>query len=124
MQNGEFTPAGEEEVLHEIRMFIEHLEGIESTLVSDHILNLLEELEGTLPADKEKMLSLIDRYFALPSQDRIIFRLGRRKGLYRSLDDLDNQKTYLKLKQIVDEYVSKEPEQLDRDLRRLMHSYI
>jgi hypothetical protein len=124
MQNGEFTPLGEEEVLHEIRWFIEHLEGVESTLVSDHILNLLEELEGKLPADKEKMLSLIDQYFALLPQDRIIFRLGRRKGLYRSLDDLDNQQTYLKLKQIVDEYVSKEPEQLDRDLRRLMHAYI
>jgi hypothetical protein len=70
------------------------------------------------------MLSLIDRYFALPLQERIIFRLGRRKGLYRSLDDLDNQETYLRLKQIVDEYMSKEPEQLDRDLKRLMHSYI
>ncbi|PKN04145.1 MAG: radical SAM protein [Deltaproteobacteria bacterium HGW-Deltaproteobacteria-9] len=124
MQNGEFTPLGEEAVLHEIRRFIECLEGIETTLVSDHILNLLEELEGTFPADKEKMLSLIDRYFALPLQDRIIFRLGRRKGLYRSLDDLDDRQTYLRLKQIVDEYVSKEPEQLDRDLRRLMHSYI
>jgi hypothetical protein len=60
----------------------------------------------------------------LPSQDRIIFRLGRRKGLYRSLDDLDDRQIYLRLKQIVDEYMSKEPEQLDRDLRRLMHAYI
>jgi len=124
MQKGEFTPLGDEAVLHEIRVFIESLEGIESTLVSDHILNLLEELEGKLPADKDKMLALIDRYFALPSQDRIIFRLGRRKGLYRSLDDLDDRQTYMRLKQIVDEYVSKEPDQLDRDLRRLMHSYI
>ncbi|MFH1078804.1 MAG: radical SAM protein [Pseudomonadota bacterium] len=124
MQNGEFTPLGEEDVLHEIREFIESLDGIESTLVSDHILNLLEELEGTLPADKEKMLSLIDRYFALPSQDRIIYRMGRRKGFYRSLDDLDNQEIYLRLKQMVDEYVSKEPGQLDRDLNRLMHAYI
>ncbi|MBA4396452.1 MAG: radical SAM protein [Syntrophus sp. (in: bacteria)] len=124
MQKGEFTPLEDEAVVRELRLFIESLEGIESTLVSDHILNLLEELEGKLPEDKEKMLALIDRYFALPSQDRIIFRLGRRKGLYRSLDDLDDRQTYMRLKQIVDEYVSKEPEQLDRDLRRLMHSYI
>jgi hypothetical protein len=124
MQNGEFTPLGDEAVLHEIRRFIECLEGIETTLVSDHILNLLEEVEGTLPAGKENMLSLIDRYFALLSQDRIIFRLGRRKGLYRSLDDLDDRQTYMRLKQIVDEYGSKEPEQLDRDLRKMMHSYI
>jgi hypothetical protein len=124
MHKGEFTPIGDEEVVREIRLFIESLDGIESTLVSDHILNLMEELEGKLPADKEKMLSLIDRYFALPSQDRIIFRLGRRKGIYRSLDDLDDRRTYLSLQQIVDEYLSKEPGQLDRDLRKLMHSYI
>lgn len=124
LQKGEFTPLDDEAVVREIRMFIESLEGIESTLVSDHILNLLEEIEGKLPEDKEKMLALIDRYFALSSQDRIIFRLGRRKGIYRSLDDLDDRRTYLSLQQIVDEYLSNEPGQLDRDLRKLMHSYI
>jgi hypothetical protein len=124
MQKGEFTPLGDEDVVREIRLFVENLEGIDSTLVSDHILNLLEELEGKLPADKDKMLALIDRYFALSSEDRIIFRLGRRKGVYRSLDDLDDRRTYRSLKQIVDEYLSKDPEQMDRDLRKLMHSYI
>jgi hypothetical protein len=124
MHKGEFTPLGDEAVLREIRMFIENLEGITTTLVSDHMLNLLEELEGKLPADRGKMLSLIDRYFSLSSEDRIIFRLGRRKGLYRSLDDLDDRRIYRSLQQIVDGYLSGEPDQLDKDLRRLMHSYI
>ena len=124
MKNGAFTPLDDEAVLREIRLFIESLDGIETTLVSDHILNLMEELEGKLPQDKGKMLALIDRYFALPAQDRIIFRLGRRKGVYRRLADLDDQLTYLRLKQAVDDYLSREPEQLDKDLRRLMHSYI
>jgi biotin synthase-like enzyme len=124
MQKGELTPLGDEAVVCEIRRFIECLEGVETTLVSDHILNLLEELEGKLPEDKEKMLSLIDRYFALSLRDRIIFRLGRRKGFYRRLDDLDDRQTYMSLQRIVEEYASQEPEQLDKDLRRLMHSYI
>lgn len=124
MKNGTFNPLDDEAVLREIRSFIENLEGIETTLVSDHILNLLEEVEGKLPQDKGKMLARIDRYFALPAQDRIIFRLGRRRGLYRTLDDLGDRQTYLRLKQIVDDYLSGEPEQLDKDLRRLMHSYI
>jgi radical SAM superfamily enzyme YgiQ (UPF0313 family) len=124
MQRGEFIPLGDEDVVREIRLLVESLEGIESTLVSDHILNLLEELEGKLPAHKEKMLSLIDRYFALPHKDRIIFRLGRRKGIYRKLDDLDDRRSYMNLQQIVEEYQSKDPGQIDRDLRRLMHSYI
>jgi radical SAM superfamily enzyme YgiQ (UPF0313 family) len=124
MQKGELTPLDDEAVVAEIRRFIECLNGIETTLVSDHMLNLLEELEGKLPEDKDKMLALIDRYFALPLQDRIVFRLGRRKGFYRSLDDLADRQTYIKLKNIVDEYQSKAPEQLDKDLIRLMHSYI
>lgn len=124
MLKGEFAPLGDEAVVREIRMFIENLEGIESTLVSDHILNLLEDLEGRLPVDKAEMLSLIDRYFAMPAQDRIIFRLGRRKGIYRKLDDLEDRRTYLSLKQIVDYYLSQEPGQVDRDLRKLMHAYI
>ena len=67
--------------------------------MSDHILNLLEELEGKLPEDKEKFLGIIDRYFSMADEDRLIFRLGRRRGIYRSLDDLSDPYTYLKLKE-------------------------
>jgi radical SAM superfamily enzyme YgiQ (UPF0313 family) len=124
MEREEIIPLDDEAVVQEIRRFIESLEGIETTLVSDHILNLLEELEGKLPDDKEKMLALIDRYFALPVKDRIIFRLGRRKGFYRSMDDLAESRIYLRLQQIVDEYASRDAGQMDEDMRRLMHNYI
>jgi radical SAM superfamily enzyme YgiQ (UPF0313 family) len=124
MQRGEFTPLADEDVVREIRWLIEGLEGIETTIVSDHILNLLEELEGKLPEDKEKLLATVDRYFALSTQDRIIFRLGRRKGSYRRLDDLREPSAYLRLKQIVEDYESKQPGQLDRDLFKIMHNYI
>jgi hypothetical protein len=124
MQKGEFTPLGDEDVVREIRRFIECLDGIETRLVSDHILNLLEELEGKLPEDKEKLLTLIDRYFQLSSQDRVIFRLGRRRGIYRKLDDLSDRHAYNRLKQIIDDYEAKEPGQLEKDLFRLMHHYI
>jgi hypothetical protein len=124
MKNGAFTPPDDEAVLREIRRFIENLDGIETTLVSDHILNLLEELEGKLPQDKGKMLALIDRYFDLPVQDRIIFRLGRRRGLYRKLADLDDAPTYQRLKRMADDFLSSDPEQIEKNLRRLMHSYV
>jgi radical SAM superfamily enzyme len=124
MRNGAFTPLGDEDVLREIRRFIECLEGIETSLVSDHILNLLEEVEGRLPEDKERLLDTIDRYFALSSTDRTVFRIGRRRGIYRRLDDLSDRQTYDRLKQIVDEYEKKEPGRLEQDLFRLMHHYI
>jgi len=124
MQQGEFHPIGDEEILKEIRLFIEHLDGIESRIVSDHILNLLEELEGKLPEDKEKFLGIIDRYFSMSEEDRLIFRLGRRRGIYRSLDDLSEQGTYLQLRQAVERYQLEEPGKLDRDLDRIRQNFI
>lgn len=124
MQNGEFTPAEDEHTVKEIRLFIEHLEGIQTTLVSDHILNLLEELEGKLPEEKERLLSVIDRYFSLPKEDRMIFRLGRRQGIYRRLSDLDDRVMYQRLKAVIDEYVEDGSGRFDEDLKRLMNNYI
>ena len=124
MKEGEFRPIGDEDVLREIKLFVENLDGIESTIVSDHILNLLEELEGILPEDKEKLLAIIDRYFSLSEEERIVYRLGRRKGIYKKLDDLSDMGTYLKLKGVVEQYQAKDQSRLDRDLYRIMHNYI
>jgi len=123
-EEGKFKSLGDEDIVREIRLFIETLEGIESRVVSDHILNLLEELEGKLPGDKENLLGIIDRYFALSDDDRVIYRLGRRKGIYRRLDDLSDTRVHNMLKSIVDEYKSKDIGKLDRDLHRIMHHYI
>ncbi len=124
MSEGTFDPLGEEDVVKEIRVFIEALDGIDSTVVSDHILNLLEEVEGKLPGDKEKMLGVIDRYLALPDEERFVFRLGRRKGLYRRLDDLADRGVYMRLQPLVAKYLSSDPAQMDRDLDRMRQSFI
>jgi len=124
MLKGEFFPLSDNEVVAEIRSYIEKLDGIESTMVSDHILNLLEEVQGKLPGDKQKILGVIDRYLALPEKDQLIFRLGRRKGLYRSLDDLSDSRLYDSLKETVEQYEQREPGQLDKALSLMMHQYI
>jgi hypothetical protein len=87
-QAGRFVPASDDETVMEIRLFISCLEGISSRLTSDHIMNLLEQVDGTFPAGKEAMLTVIDRYLALPPEERLLFRLGRRGGALRSLDEL------------------------------------
>jgi len=93
-QKGEFSPLSDEDVLREIKEFIFCLEGIETTIVSDHMLNLLEEIEGRLPGDKKNMIEVLDRYFSLSEEQRLIFRLGRRRGIYRRLDDLSDKTAY------------------------------
>lgn len=86
--SGRFTPLSDDETVREIRLFIQSLEGIRSTLTSDHIMNLLERVSGTFPRDKGNMLSVIDHYLALDDHERLLFRLGRRGGALQSIEDL------------------------------------
>ncbi len=88
--DGSFVPLTEDQRITEIRRFIETLDGIRSTIVSDHILNLLEEVEGSLPGEKQIILAAIDRYLALSEEERRRFRVGRRLGCMRLLDDLQD----------------------------------
>lgn len=123
MGKGEFQPLKDDDILEEIKLFIENLDVQGTYLASDHILNLLEELEGRLPDDKKKMLFAIERYFTLPPEDRLIFRLGRRSGAFRKLDDLADQEAYLKLKSIVDNYAASAGN-LEEDIFKTMNNYI
>jgi biotin synthase-like enzyme len=124
VQRGEFNPIGDEEILREIRRFIECLDGIETTVVSDHILNLLEELSGKLPEDKDSLLEIIDRYFSLPDDERLVYRIGRRIGAYRGLADLSDEVMYTKVRGIIDQYRNQGTDQLDKDLLKIMNRYI
>lgn len=87
IENGNFIRATDEEILEEERLLIEHLD-CHSNYVSDHITNLLQEIEGKLPEDKEKMLASIDRFQSLSPEEKTNFRIGRRVGIYSQLDDL------------------------------------
>ncbi|MBU2608299.1 MAG: radical SAM protein [Chloroflexi bacterium] len=89
VEKGNFVRATDERIVEEERLLIENLT-CSSNFVSDHITNLLQEVEGKLPEDKEKMLAVIDRFQSLPPEDRTDFILGRRMGIYTSVDDLDD----------------------------------
>ena len=124
MKAGKFQPISDEDILREIRIFIEELDGVDTSIVSDHILNLLEELEGRLPQDKDRLLATIDRYFSLSDEERTIYRMGRRKGVYRTMDDLSDMYIYSKLKATLDYYKAGNAKQLEKDLYGIMDHYI
>ncbi len=109
LEEGTFTMQTDDMLAEEIKLFIEHLDGITSTVTSDHIMNLLEEVTGKLPDDKEKMLEVIRKYQELPESERLIYRLGRRGGAYSSTDDLQrDQVTYRKIKTLLEDIKSRE----------------
>ncbi|MBN1473101.1 MAG: radical SAM protein [Syntrophaceae bacterium] len=123
VKKGEFQPLSDEDIVREIQLFVEKLDVKGSMLVSDHILNLLEEMEGELPKEKQEILSVINRYFALSEKDRLIFRLGRRSGAFRKLDDLKDKQTYYRLKSVVDSYES-QGRSVDEDMVNIMNNFI
>ncbi len=116
--------AHDEEILKELRLLIEHLDGITTQVKSDHVLNLLEEIDGKLPEDKQKMLDVIDRYFALTDEQRLVYRMGRRAGMYRSLDDLNDEVTFARLRKAIREIEEKEPGSIEKQLSLLLENYI
>jgi len=89
VKNGNFIRATDEEIIEEEKLLMENLD-CKSNFISDHITNLLQELEGKLPQDKEKMLATIARFQSLSPEEKQNFKLGRRLGIYEGLDDLDN----------------------------------
>ena len=124
LKGGDFVLPTEEDVLHEERFFIENLGGITSYIKSDHILNLLEDIDGKLPDDKEKMLSVIDSYFILSDEQRVVYRFGRRSGIYRSINDLQDELTYFRIKKSIKEMESKEPGSVEKAISLLLENYI
>jgi len=89
VENGSFVRETDEEIVEEERLLIENLE-CKSSFVSDHITNLLQEVEGELPQDKAKMLAIFHRFQDLTPEERTHFKIGRRVGIYTRLDDLND----------------------------------
>ena len=100
-KSGFLTRPNDIDTIHEIRLFIENLDGITSFVDSDHILNILLELKGRMPEDKDKMLAVIDRFLEMPEDQQNIFRMGRRLGLMDHLQNLQNQSLVDRVKEVM-----------------------
>ena len=126
LQDGSFHMLTDDEAAEEIRVFIEHLDGITSTVTSDHIMNLLEEVGGKLPEDKAKMIKVIQAYQRLPDTERLIYRAGRRGGAFRSTLDMEQDtQTYRKIKRLIEDVQSKEGvDGVERLLTEMVDQYI
>ena len=112
LKEGSFTLQTDDMLAQELHLFIKTLDGISSTVTSDHIMNLLEEVDGRLPEDQTAMLSVIETYQALSNQDRLIYRAGRRGGAYHSTNDLlADPATYHKIKNLIADIQEKEGRQ-------------
>ncbi|MFW6126826.1 MAG: radical SAM protein [Thermodesulfobacteriota bacterium] len=87
---GRFALPSDDLMARELLLFLESLRGITSQVQSDHIVNLLPEVEGVLPDDQERMLEVIRAYLRLDPERRMLYKVGRRMGFLSGLGDLDH----------------------------------
>jgi hypothetical protein len=112
----------DEGMIEELKLMIENLD-CHASIVSDHILDLLQEVEGKLPQDKDKMLSVINRFQSLSPAERIHFCVGRRAGIYGPIADMNDEHKYESVAQIV-KRLSNGTGQIDDDtLHRIRLGY-
>jgi len=87
--SGRFEKLTDIETARELLVFLETLNGINSTIKSDHILNLFEEIEGKLPEDKDRMVGVVRQFIEMDPHRRMLYQVGRRLGLFSRLSELD-----------------------------------
>ena len=122
LQDRDFELQTEDDVVKEIAVFIDNLE-VTSRLKSDHALNLLMEVQGKMPEDKDKCLSIIDQYLALPHEERLNFRFGRRAGYYGTLADLADNHTHEKIREAIKRFKAGD-DNVEEALFRLKSTFI
>ncbi len=87
---GRFAKCSDPAAVAEILLFLENLEGCDGYLASDHSLNLLQEVEGPLAGDRDRLTAPLRRFLSLAPQERALYQIGRRTGILRTLADLDD----------------------------------
>lgn len=126
----DFGPSGltrqtDAEIVAEIRLFVENLQGIGSRLASDHILNLLGDLDGQLPGDKLALLARCDAFLGAHPAEQRLFQVGRRAGLLEGFSDLGNPGLRARAQAATDELTATfGPDRLEEGVQALMERFV
>ena len=101
IESGAFIRQTDEGMVEELRVIIENLD-CSANLASSHINNLLQEVDGKLPQDKENLLNVVRQFQSLTVEDRLHFTVGRRVGIYTSVIELEDLNKYQAVAEIME----------------------
>ncbi|WP_136797168.1 radical SAM protein [Desulfosediminicola ganghwensis] len=122
-RNNEFDKMGEVDTSRELLLFLESLDGITSTVRSDHVLNLFPEVDGVLPGDKEQMMRPVREFLELEPEEQLLFCIGRRTHRISSIGDLKSPVTRGYAQQMCDQFGVR-VDNMDQVIDRIMQRYI
>jgi len=123
IDDGTFTEGTDIEKAMEVRHLIENITQCDGQIVSDHIINLFEDVKGNLKTDKDKLLEPFHEFDALSPEDQKRFQIARRTGMVRIMREMKKISPENKIK--IDELVEYSKEYgLEVFLSKLLRRYI
>ena len=122
-KQGRFKKCTDFMMIKELKLMLENLNNITSYIKSDHILNLLEEIQGKMPEDKEKILKIITDFLEMKPEKRVYYQVGRRMGLFRKTQDLSDITLLKRVKETCKLY-NITSDNIDLVLEELMRRFI
>ena len=122
-KEGRFEKISDEQAAEEILLFLETLDGITSTLASDHILNLFQDVEGRFPDDKEAMCEKIRTFLTMDPVEKMHYQVGRRLGLFHGIGGMKDSAHMKQVEATCRQYAIT-PENVDAVINELMTQFI
>lgn len=86
--SGKIEMCSDDEKVLEIQTLIENSHCKQAVIVSDHIINLLPHIMGSLNTEKEYMLGIIKEYFGMSDLNRRVYQLLRRNNAAECVADM------------------------------------
>ncbi len=122
-QDGRFQKCTDLMMTKEILLFLQTLDNITSKIKSDHILNLFQELDGKLPDDKEFMVDILNRFLKMPTEQQVLYQVGRRLGIFSGLNDMQDHVKIEKARQSCNQF-GITPDNADMAIDEIMRRFI
>jgi histone acetyltransferase (RNA polymerase elongator complex component) len=123
VDQGEFVQCSDIQIAREIHLMISNFKNIQSVVTSDHVLNLFEDVQGRLPQDQNKMLSIIEHFLNLSPKEQMIYQIGRRLGIMQFLSQLNNSSIRNQVESICDQ-MNITPDNVDASIQELITRFI
>jgi hypothetical protein len=120
---GRFHKANDIMMARELLLFLESLSGIRSAIKSDHILNLLPEVDGQLPGDQARLIGIVRTFLEMDQKLQFLYRVGRRAGVLSGLADLEDSGKIARVQDICRRYHIR-PEAVDEVTDDMMRRFI
>lgn len=124
VKSGEFQECSDIEKLLEIKIMLEHIQHCNGYLASDHIINLLQNVNGYLDKDKNAMLDYINTFLTLPRKTQRKYQIARRMGFAGDWTMLDKLSMHYQYTIEQCEKTVSDGEQFEMLLNQYMDNYI